>query len=278
MKQPTLSVIMPALNEEKNIEAAINSTFEALKKYNIDGEIIVVNDGSSDDTKNIVENLAQNNDLIKLINHDKPQGIGASFWDGVKHSNNDVVVMFPGDNENDPDDALRFFYLMNDVDIVIPFIHNLDVRDRIRRIISSIYRFIVNVSFGINLNYTNGTIFFRRIILEGLELNTTGFFFNAELLIKLIRHGYLFAEVPNFLSVRGGGKSKAISLKSLIIVIKGYLRLFFDIYIRQIESRDKYFKKRSDFRKLNETSITYIRQKDFDERVNKTGEESRVIN
>jgi len=232
----SLSIIMPALNEEKNIKEAIFSSISALKKNNITGEIIVVNDGSSDSTRQIVEDIGKENPLIRLINHDTPKGIGYSFFDGVKNSKNDVVVFFPGDNENDPDDALAFYVLMEKVDIIIPFIHNVEIRDRIRRVISSLYRFIINLSFGTNINYTNGTVFYRRSILEGLELKSEGFFYQAELLVKLIRKGYMFAEIPNFLSVRRDGKSKATTFNSFICVMKNYLRLFFDIHIRRIET------------------------------------------
>ena len=244
---------MPALNEEKNIMGAISATLGAFSKYGISGDIIVINDGSTDSTRLVVESIVGKNSKIKLINHDRPMGIGYSFLDGVKSSGQDVVVMFPGDNENDPEDALLFYTLMNKVDIIVPFIHNIEVRDRKRRLISSLYRFIINMSFGINLNYTNGTVFYRRNILDGLTLNSSGFFYQAEILIKLIRKGYMFVEVPNFLSTRVSGKSKATTIKSLFKVIKDYLKLIFEIHVMRVESNQK------DYRKLNMDSVSYER-------------------
>lgn len=262
MKKTTLSVIMPALNEENNIEAAVVSTLEAFQNHDITGEIIVVNDGSTDNTRKIVESIIEKESRVRLINHEKPIGVGYSFLDGVKIANNEVVVMFPGDNENDPDNALNFFDLMDKVDIIVPFIHNVEVRERNRRILSSIYRFIINISFGVNLNYTNGTIFYRKILLEGLKVKSTGFFYNAELIIKLVRKGYLFAEVPNFLKVRGSGTSKALTFKSLIEVMKAYLSLFYMIHIKKIESK-------KDYNKLNKASVTYIRKQNFEGKAQK---------
>ncbi|MDY0084177.1 MAG: hypothetical protein RBR74_13415, partial [Ignavibacteriaceae bacterium] len=69
-----------------------------------------------------------------------------------------------------------------------------------------LYRFIINLSFGTNVNYTNGTVFYHRSILKGYNLESYGFFYQANIVIKLIRQGYLYAEVPNFLSVRASGK------------------------------------------------------------------------
>ena len=260
MKNPTLSVIMPALNEENNIEEAIKSTLDAFKKHNIDGEIIVINDGSSDKTGKIVEEIIKINNRVFLVNHEKPMGIGYSFWDGVKTSTRDVVVLFSGDNENDPESALEYFYLMNNVDIIVPFILNIEVRERIRRIISSVYRFIINISFGLSLNYTNGTVFYRRIILDDINLKNSGFFYQAEILTKLIRMGYLFVEIPNYLKPRLGGKSKALTLNALINLIKGYLRLAYDIHVKQIDSD-------INRAKLNKNSISYQKYKDFQEKI-----------
>ena len=229
---------MPALNEEENIQAAIESTFKAFERRGLDGEIIAVNDGSVDQTGKIIEDLMKiYPNKLKVVRHESAMGIGRSFFDGVKVATKDVVVMFPGDNENNPDDALNFISIMSEVDIIVPFIQNIEVRNKSRRLLSSTYRFIINMSFGINLNYTNGTVFYRRAILSEVELISSGFFYQAELLIKLIRNGYLFAEVPNFLFTRGSGKSKATTLKSLIRVMKSYLKLFYNVHISSREGR-----------------------------------------
>jgi len=248
---PTLSIIMPALNEEDNIGEAVKTAFQSLKKWGIDGEVVVIDDGSSDKTHSIVVEMMKNYDHLKMITHQRPMGLGYSFFDGIKNSNKDIVVLLPGDNEVDPDYTLSYFALLKNVDIIVPFFYNVEVRDRIRRLISSTYRFIINMSFGINLNYTNGTVFYRRCILQDIELKSTGFFYQAELLIKLIRKGYLFAEVPNFLLTRMGGTSKATTLKSLWRVIRDYLSLVYQIHIRRIENK-------KDYHKLNPQSVTYL--------------------
>lgn len=250
MSSVSVSVVMPALNEEENIQAAIESTFKAFERRQLDGEIIAVNDGSVDQTGKIITDLMKIYPNLKVVKHDQAMGIGRSFFDGVKAATKDVVVMFPGDNENNPDDALNFISILSEVDIVVPFIQNIEVRNKGRRLLSSTYRFIINMSFGINLNYTNGTVFYRRAILSEVELISSGFFYQAELLIKLIRNGYLFAEVPNFLFTRGSGKSKATTLKSLIRVMKSYLKLFHNIHF-STEGRSLPGKE------LNKQSVSY---------------------
>jgi len=227
----TLSVVMPCLNEQDNVAAAIQRTLAAFERHGIEGEIVVINDGSTDNTADVVRTLAERHPNVRLVEHARPMGIGFSFWDGVQNARNDFVTMFPGDDENDPDDALLYYYLTRDVDIVVPFIHNVEVRSIWRRVISSLYRFIINMSFGMNLNYTNGTVVYNRAILDSVTLKSRGFLYQAELLIKLIRAGYLYAETPHFLSRRGSGKTKALTLKSLLQVTRGYFRLIWEIHV-----------------------------------------------
>ncbi len=233
MEKTTLTAIMPALNEEKNIVLAIENTLKAFSDFQIDGEILVINDGSTDHTKDLVCQIMAQDPRVKKIDHETPQGIGASFWDGVAHTQREIVVMLPGDNENDPWEIFRYFELLNQVDLVIPFVFNKEVRSIFRNILSFIYRFIINTTFLVYFNYTNGTILYRRNILEELPFKSKGFFFQTDILIRLVKKGYLFAEVPYKLGLRNKGISKAVSFPSLWDVVKGYLRLVKDFYGRK---------------------------------------------
>jgi glycosyltransferase involved in cell wall biosynthesis len=226
---------MPALNEEKNIMAAIDATFEALKYYGLSGEIIVINDGSSDKTPLLVQERASHCSQVSvtLINHDKPKGIGASFFDGLDKATGDIVVMIPGDNENDPSETMRYVGLLDHVDIVVPFVFNRQTRSIFRNALSFCYRFIINTTFKVNFNYTNGTILYRRSILSDMDFKSTGFFFQTEILIKAVKKGYLFAEVPYRLGLRKSGASKAVSFPSFMKVAGGYIRLVRDCYLER---------------------------------------------
>ena len=226
----SLSVIMPALNEENNILAAVNCTLDSFDAFSISGEIVVINDGSIDKTSDLVNELMEGNKCIRLIEHRTPQGIGASFWDGVDSAHGNVVVLLPGDNENDSTEIFRYYKLLEHVDIVIPFVFNREVRSFLRNFLSYVFRFIINTTFLVNLNYTNGTVIYRKEILKKLKYRSDGFFFQTDILIRLVKLNYLFAEVPYKLRQRGHGKSKAVSFPSLLQVVKGYLQLVKDNY------------------------------------------------
>jgi dolichol-phosphate mannosyltransferase len=228
----SVSVVMPALNEENNIESAIKNVIGTFDTLGLEGEIVVVNDGSADGTEAIIKScIAADPGRIKMVKHQEPQGIGASFWDGATEAKKDSVVMLPGDGENDAAEILRYMGLMDHVDIIVPYVINKNVRSRLRNLLSALFLFSINVTFGLYLNYTNGTIVYKRDILRDIKHREKGFFYQVEALVKTIKKGCLFAEVPYRLSTRAAGASKAVSFKSLRNVLVGYFSLIKDVYI-----------------------------------------------
>jgi glycosyltransferase involved in cell wall biosynthesis len=225
-----ISIIMPALNEEANITQAICNVLAAFDNLGIAGEIVVINDGSIDRTRELTELEMRRDSRVRLLNHDRPGGIGAAFWDGVAQARGEVVCLLPGDNENDPWEILRYRQLLEHVDILIPFVFNKEARSLFRNGLSYVYRFIINTTFLVNFNYTNGTVMYRKKILEELDFHSNGFFYQTDILVRTVKRGYLFAEVPYRLDVRPHGLSKAVTFPSLLQVIKGYLRLVRDIH------------------------------------------------
>lgn len=232
MNSYKVSVIMPGLNEEENLASAVRNVAECFRSLNIPGQIIVVNDGSTDRTGEVASMLGTEYSFLKVIHHDRPRGIGASFWDGVKVSEAEIVAMLPGDGENDSFEILRYLPLMEHVDIIVPFIYNKNIRPLKRRMLSSLYRWVINVSFGTMLNYMNGTVMYRKAVFEGIGLECSGFFFQTELLVKCLRTGYLYAEVPSALSERDAGVSKATTFKSVRRVAGDYIGTMLKLHVR----------------------------------------------
>lgn len=225
-----VSVIMTALNEEKNIIPAVQDTLSAFEDFDIAGEVVVINDGSTDKTGDLARDMMSKDNRVRLIKHDHPEGVGASFWDGVNAAQGEIVTWIPGDNENNPGEILRYLSLADQVDMVVPFVTNTEVRPPFRNALSRVYNSIINLTFGTNFHYTNGTVLYKRSILSDIDHRARGFFFQTEILIKLGRKKYLFAEVPYKLRGREKGQSKAISINSFSKVAKSYFSLLRDIY------------------------------------------------
>ncbi len=230
MSDCKISVIMPALNEESSLAESMANVLESFRRFGVHGELLVINDGSSDRTGCLADEWAANHECIRVIHHDRPYGIGGAFWDGVHHARGEIVTMLPGDGENDAAEILRYLPLMDEVDIIVPFIYNPGVRPWQRRLLSFLYHQIIYVSTAYSFNYLNGTVMYRRCIFDGVTLNSNGFFYQTELLIKTVGRRYLYAEVPCALKKRHGGTSKAVSLRSLASVIRGYLGTLCDVY------------------------------------------------
>jgi glycosyltransferase involved in cell wall biosynthesis len=231
MKQ--ISVIMPALNEEKAVEKAVESVIAAFDKFSIDGEIVVVNDGSSDETQNIVEHLTKDHpEKVILFSHTKPMGIGRSFLDGVIVADGMGVLMVPGDNENDPEQILKYAHLLEKTDVVCPYVTNKEVRSNSRNIISTLFTKLINMTFRTKFKYTNGTVIYKREIFDKIHSSSSGFFFQADLLVKIEKSGYKIMQIPCLLSTREGGVSKALTFSSLMNVVKDYFKLIGYVYFR----------------------------------------------
>ncbi|MCM8786801.1 MAG: glycosyltransferase family 2 protein [Candidatus Omnitrophica bacterium] len=228
-----ISIIMPALNEEDNIVLAINNVLKDINTCGFNAEVIVVNDGSTDNTAALVKELMKNNPMIRMIEHNKPKGLGASFWDGVSYAEGEAVVFLPADNENFPCETLRYVKLLEDVDMVIPFVWNKEVRSPLRRFLSFLFCFIVNTTFFTRFHYTNGTVIYRKSVLVKLKRRCSSFFYQTDILVRLSKSGYLFAEVPYFLCRRLSGGSKAFSIPLIAALVKDYLKLVWDFYFRK---------------------------------------------
>ena len=225
-----ITAVMPALNEAENLGAAVANVLESYLTRGINGQLIIVDDGSSDGTGALADEYAGRYPQVEVLHHHTPRGIGASFWEGVRAASGEIVTMIPGDGENDAAEILRYLPLLSEVDIVIPYVYNRAIRTWGRRLLSIVYREIVKAGFGLSLNYMNGTVMYRRCILADLELVNGGFFYQTELLIKSIHRGYLYAEVPCALGVRGGGESRATTWRSLLRVGIGFLTTFRQIH------------------------------------------------
>ncbi|NQU83146.1 MAG: glycosyltransferase family 2 protein [Parcubacteria group bacterium] len=228
----SLTVIIPGLNEEKNIVAAVNSIKSGLLKNNInDYEIFIVNDGSTDRTGSLAEDLARADSRIKVIHHKIPQGFGSSYLEGVSLASKEYVIIFPGDNEVEDESAAVIMSNINKSDVVVVYTENKEVRALVRRLFSKTYTFINNFLFGLRLPYFNGACLIKRELLQNLKIKDDKFVFMTEILVKLIkRDGRSYITAPMRIKPIAQGTSKAFKLKNFVGVGKGILNLFKEIY------------------------------------------------
>lgn len=229
--KPTISVIVPALNEEKNIAPTIENVLVAIGDRFSDYEIIVFDDCSSDRTGDIIEELAVTNKRIKVVHNKKTMGFGYNYRKGVEFANYDYISMIPGDNEISPDSIKDMYSAIGKADIVIPYTVNYWIRPLLRQYLSCIFTKTLNFLFNLRLNYYNGPVIHKRELIKSIGISTNSFAFQVEALVKLIKSGYSFIQVGMFLKERRHGKSKAFRFKNIIGVLKTIIILFLDVYL-----------------------------------------------
>ncbi|MBU2564040.1 glycosyltransferase family 2 protein [Patescibacteria group bacterium] len=110
----SLSVVVPVHNEEKAIENTINDLQTELDKLNLEYEIIVINDASTDKTKEILENIPN----IKIINHTQNKGYGASLKNGIKNAKFDFILFFDADGQHKPIYIKEMIKYMDNFDMI----------------------------------------------------------------------------------------------------------------------------------------------------------------
>src|SRR5205809_4235667 len=124
----TLSVIIPALDEEGNLAAAVGTVLDAIGNRFADYELLIFDDGSTDHTGTIADELAAGNPHVRVIHNGQNMGFGYNYTRGVQLARMDYVAMFPGDNEI-PVEAIReILGAVGSADIVVPYIATPAVR------------------------------------------------------------------------------------------------------------------------------------------------------
>lgn len=228
----SITVIVPALNEEGNIVGTITSITPVLEKNFDDYEIFLFDDGSTDRTGPLADELASKNKKIRVIHNKTPLGLGYNYKRGVKEATKDYVIMIPGDNEITGDSYETMFKAAGQKDIVIPYTVNSEIRPLGRQILSKAYTMVMNLISGFNVKYYNGTVVHKREIIQSVPIETDSFAYQAEALIRLIKTGKTYVETPMYIVDRAHGKSKALKMKNVIRVSKSVFKLFYEFRLK----------------------------------------------
>jgi glycosyltransferase involved in cell wall biosynthesis len=211
-----LSIIVPMYNEAENVEATLRRVEEALASFEGTYEIIVVNDGSLDNTLDILGSLAEQNRKLKIVSYTKNVGRGMALRKGFKESTGEIIVSIDADLSYSPHYILNFVEILSkepDIDFVLasPYMPGGEVQNVpvLRLWVSKLGNKILRLAMP-NHIYTSTGIFraYRRKVLDSLELESDGKEIHLEILSKALALGYRVKESPAILTSRKRGKSK----------------------------------------------------------------------
>lgn len=200
--RPELSVVMPAYNKGHIVEEAIKRIDSAAKQMELSYELIVVDDGSVDDTRRKVVDYANNNSHVKVIGYERNMGKGYAVKTGFQHARGNVVIFVDSDLDIDPNQIQRYYEGLKHGDIVIASKwhpqSNVEI-PLIRRILSRAFNILVKLLTGVRVRDTQtGLKAVRRKALERVfsGLAVKRYAYDVELLAVANLHGLRVAELP----------------------------------------------------------------------------------
>jgi glycosyltransferase involved in cell wall biosynthesis len=199
-EQPNVSLTLffPAYNEEENIAEAIESSRDALMSspYIRDWEIIVVDDGSRDRTREVAESIAADCPQVRVISHGENRGYGAALRTGFDSARMDYVFFTDADLQFDITDLLSLLARLGEYDVVVGY--RAPRQDPfMRKLNAAVWNVLNRILFGLHIRDIDCAFkVFRRELLQNIELTSKGAMINAELLIRLARQGVSIKEVP----------------------------------------------------------------------------------
>lgn len=224
-----LSIIIPVYNEKVTIEEILRR----IQCFPIEKEIIIVDDGSTDGTDKLLENLVESpNNSICVIRHETNKGKGAAIISGIKEVKGDLIIIQDADLEYDPNDYEALIEpFKNDIVQVVYGSRILKKNDRSAfafywggRLLS----WITNILYGSNItDESTGYKIFRSSLLKDLDLKSTGFDFCPEVTAKILRRRIRIYEVPISYTPRLWHEGKKIRWIDGLIAIRTLVKYRF---------------------------------------------------
>lgn len=226
-----LSVIVPAFNEEGSLDRVVRDVQRVAAQMAKQHEVIIIDDGSRDDTPRIAARLAAEIESVRLIRHARNQGFGGSQVSGFDSARHEFVTLVPADGQFDPDDLHRFAPLLADADVVVGYrVQRADPWRR--RVNTRVFAWVMRLLFGVRLRDINWVKLFRRSVIEGLHFESRGIGVDAEVVVKAMRRGCRFAELQVSYLPRKTGVSTGDKPVNVAITVWELLVLFWRLRIR----------------------------------------------
>lgn len=197
------SVIIPARDEEESLPSTVTEIHQTFQKEGIPHEIVVVDDGSSDRTWAVLQELKTKVPTLAPVQNPGPHGFGRAIIYGLNHSQGDAIVIMMADASDAPTDAVTYWQILNegfDCAFGSRFVKGGQVIDypRIKLFVNRIANFLVRMGMRHGLNdTTNAFKAYRRTVIDGCRpLIAPHFNLTVEIPLKAIVRGFTYKVTP----------------------------------------------------------------------------------
>lgn len=231
MKEKDLSILVSAFNEEKNVTRLLQRLTSVLDTQRITGEIVFLNNHSSDRTGELADIFSKKDKRVRVIHryNRESKDLGSSLREGFLNCSGNYIIIMDADLSHNPEDIANLFNHKKEADIIIGsrFTEG-GRRDMVfsRVVISRVYNSLVRLIMNIGvMDITTGFKLYRKEVIENLNLTNNGFGLHVEILLKAIHKGYTIKEIPIFYKAREKGESKLSYRKQF----KTYAKPVFDM-------------------------------------------------
>ena len=230
----SLSIVLPAHNEEVAIADTIRSVLDAVTQWTQDFELIVVNDGSTDATPAILEEIATAEPHLHIITHEVNQGYGAALVSGFEATSKDLVFFMDSDGQFDIYDLERFFPLIGQYDAVLGYrMHRQDTW--LRKLNAWGWKMLVQSVFKLRVRDIDCAFkLYKASFFQQNRLETRGAMINTEMLYKFTRAGYTYTQVGVHHLPRQGGRATGAKLS---VIARAFRELF--VYARKWHAEEQ---------------------------------------
>jgi glycosyltransferase involved in cell wall biosynthesis len=232
--EKSITIVIPALNEEEELARAVRIAAEAAARRFDEYEILVFDDGSTDCTGEIADQLAEELPQVLAFHHDRPQSIGGVLRSGLEKARMRYFMWADGKGATTPEAFERIFSHCGEADLVVPYAANQHERQWIRRVISRVFVGTLNVVFGLSIRQYTHLVLCETATARRFPVRTTSYAYQAEALIKMIKGGCTYVEVgvdDNF--SREATHTKAFKPRNVLGVGGFFLRVIPDALLRR---------------------------------------------
>lgn len=221
-------IIIPAFNEEQTLRGVVEKTRAVLEDVANGFSILIIDDGSTDNTGQIADDLQRQDTRVQVIHHEGNKGIGVALVSGYTRADADVIGMICSDGQFDPDDLRRFAPYLQDYDIIASF--RQDRRDSFyRMLLTRTDRWLVRLLFGLSMRDVNWVKLYKRWVIKRIQLESASPFLETEIVVKAKKMGANITEFPAPYYPRVAGRAKGASLfhlyRTMVDLLKLYSRL-----------------------------------------------------